>query len=90
MEKLFEPIDSNGNLISEGDWVFFEQAPETLLEGLPVEDQENIKLQTKVPIQVIGFDPYGNVEMMWSNEDETRFTTIWVAPSNLFKTDKLK
>lgn len=76
--------DANGVLILEGDWVMFTEAPASLLNGLPAEDQKAIKLQAGKSMQVIGFDEYGYVEMEFTEIDGT-YHAIWIEPKKLFK-----
>ncbi|TAL34886.1 MAG: hypothetical protein EPN97_07855 [Alphaproteobacteria bacterium] len=88
MQYPLKPIDANGKNLAEGDKVLFKKAPEALLSGLPLEDQDNIKTQEGKPLEIIGFDEYGHVEIMFTSADEgthKRITTIWVDPKELFK-----
>jgi hypothetical protein len=80
-----EPFDTNGNRIIKGDWVLFEEAPEVLLSDLPSKDQTAIKLQAKVPMQIVDFDQYGYVELEFIGNNDGRFHTIWIEPKYLFK-----
>lgn len=77
-------LDAKGNTITVGDRVLFMRAPETLLSGLPLEDQEAIKTQEGKTMEIVGFDSYGHAEMEFTAENGT-IHTIWVEPAKLFK-----
>lgn len=80
----FKPIDSQGNALSVGDKVLFKKAPESLIKDLLPEDQKAIKDQEGKAMDVIGFTPYGHVEMEFTAADGSAHT-IWVEPTELFK-----
>jgi hypothetical protein len=89
MKYPLKPIDAAGKTLVEGDKVLFKKAPETLLSGLPIEDQNKIRAQEGKIMEIIGFDQYGHAEMMFSAADKhartSQYTTIWVEPQELFK-----
>lgn len=84
MKYPLKPIDANGKSVVQGDKVFFTKAPESLIRGLPLEDQNAIKAQEGKPMQVIGFDEYGHAEM-WFTAADGKMHTIWVDPKELSK-----
>jgi hypothetical protein len=77
-------IDSEGNPIIWGDWVAFETAPDSLLKGLPPEDQEAIQQQAGSPLQIVGFSEHGNAELEFRS-GEHDYRTIWIEPKHLVK-----
>lgn len=89
--KIHKPVEGHGVLIKEGDWVMFAEAPASLLKDLPDEDQAAISLQAGKPMQIVGFDEYGYVEIEFTHINEGDHTigchTIWVEPKDLFKVD---
>lgn len=82
MKKTY--TDGEGNPITSEDWVAFEIAPASLLNGLPEEDQIAIQQQAGTPLQINGFDEHGYVELEWW-EGENNSRTIWIEPRHLVK-----
>lgn len=88
MKYPLEPISADEAPLAEGDMVFFKKAPEALISGLPLEDQEAIKAQEEKPMAIVGFDEYGHVELEFTSKEDGTYKeihTIWVAPKELFK-----
>jgi hypothetical protein len=74
-----KPIDRDGNKIVQGSKVIFLEAPNTLLNGLSLEDQQAISRQVGKILQVQGFDEYGHAELEFVDNDGSEHF-IWIEP----------
>lgn len=70
--------DRLGKVIHEGQHVLLVEAPDSLLNGLPIEDQQAVLAMVGKTALLVGFDAYGNVELEFSDAQDV-LHTIWVA-----------
>lgn len=81
-----EHQDSEGRSLQTGDRVLYLEARETLLAGLPADDQAAIRAQVGKEMTVEGFDDYGHVELEFLEQGDKYINhTIWVEPDCLKK-----
>jgi hypothetical protein len=82
MEK--KVADAEGYEIKMGDTVVLITLPPELIAGLPTKDVRAIASQVDQKMTVLGFDPYGNVELDFESSDGT-LHTIFVSGIRLRK-----
>ena len=78
-------FDADGEELLSGDTVVLLAAPESLLAGLPHEDQVAIKKQVGKVMRVEGFNDYGYVELGEFTDSNGTIHWIWIEPIHLRK-----
>jgi hypothetical protein len=77
MDHFHRPVVS-------GDEVVLLEAPLSLLNGLPEEDQIAIRAQVGKKLRINEFDVYGNAELEFIDEHDV-IHFVWVEPKYLVK-----
>jgi hypothetical protein len=88
VSNYLKPIDCNGTVLNVGDSVVLLRVPDSLLQGLPGEDQSAIKSEVGSNWEVISFEDSGLVEIQCeyqSPDADVAYRTIWIAPECLKK-----
>ena len=80
--EMQKPIDMNGLKIIKGSKVRIPVAPDSLLSGMPEEDQSAIRAIISKKLFVKDFDQYGHVELHFRDKDGG-YHYIWVRPSEV-------
>lgn len=84
MTMPLKHLDCDGYALSAGDVVLLVKVPDSLLSGLPVEDQDAIRSQIGKVLKVDAFDNYGNAEVEFVDNNGD-LHTIWVNSTYLKK-----
>jgi hypothetical protein len=79
-------VDRSGKALKKGNIVRIERIPESLLRGLPKEDQQAIESCRGKSFAIAGFNSSGEAEIEFEDASNDRHT-IWIATDCLAKSD---